>query len=394
MAESAKTHPISSDARQSAPLDLTSALDMDPTFIRGKTILITGGASGLGAAFFSAWAPHGATIVIGDIDIEGGKSLVDRVKTETGSQKLHFLKLDVKSWRSQVAFFREAVKLSPHGGIDTVVANAGINIKEEAIGFENPAIDFDNNPNPPPPKFSTIDVNLFGMLYTTHLALYFLPRNPGSQRCSLTSTVSKTLRDRHLLLVGSLASLYPIPGHVPYGVSKHAVIALYRSLRTTAPIIHGVRLNLLCPYFIDTPLISTSGKLLLAGCALAKVQDAVKAAARFVADPTCIGRSLVVGPRVKIRCPKDENGDFLAGGDGVPNVSELYEYLASEEVEGDDVLEKAIWECYAHDLEDSDVFVRRVVQLTKAAAKARGTRGFVKDIFKLLTSRFDRRSKN
>lgn len=389
MAETQDVQPVSD---RPAPMDLKSALETNPKFLRGKTIVITGGASGIGAAIFSAWAAHGPTILVGDTDTERGNALINRVTQETGNQRLHFMRLDVCSWISQVRFFQEAVKLSPHGGIDTVVANAGVSRNEEERSFQDPQLDLGNSRQyPSAPPLTTISVNLIGVLFTTHLALYYLSNNPGSQTCSPDASPQMTLRDRHLLLVGSLASLYPIPGQVLYGVSKHAVIGLYRSLRTTAPITHGIRVNILCPYFIDTPLLSNAGRALLSGCALAKIDDAVKAATRFAADPTCIGRALVVGPRVTTKKKNQKNGKDLAGAASVPNVNELYEYLKAEH-DGEDVTETAIWECYAHDLEDSDEFMRRVINLTKAAAKLRGTRGFMKDVLKLLTSPLSRRS--
>lgn len=393
MADTDELHPISAEARQSAPLDLSSALTMDPTFIRGKTILITGGASGFGAAFFTAWAAHGATIIIGDVNIMLGRTLVERVKAQTGNNNLYFRPLDVSCWRSQVLFFREAARLSPHGGIDTVVANAGTNDPREAFGFENPQVDYQNAIDPPAPKFKTIDVNLYGVMYTSHLAMHFLPLNPGSKDCSPNAEISDTPRDRHLLFIGSVASLYPLPGQAPYGVSKHGVLALYRSLRITAPINHGMRVNILCPYFVHTPILSVPGRAMLAGSAVANIEDVVSAATRFVADPACIGRSLVVGPKIKIRTPTNEDGHILAGADGLPDIENLFENLMTEEHNGANIQERAIWECYAHDLDDSDLFMRRVIKLTKAAAKLRGKRGFVKDILKLVPSMFRRREK-
>ncbi|KAK2758015.1 hypothetical protein FQN54_004421 [Arachnomyces sp. PD_36] len=401
MGDPSKMQPVSSKARQSPPLDLTSALKADPSFIRGKTIVITGGASGIGAGLFTAWAAHGATIIIGDIDAERGEELVEYVKEQTGNERLHFVRVDVKDWRSQLQFFRVAVNLSPSKGIDCVVANAGVNDTKESVEFESPTLDYMTAKSPPPPSFSTMSVNLYGVLYTTHLALYFLARNPGSQTVSPNVDVSNALRDRHLLLVGSLASLYPIPGQTMYNISKHSILALFRSLRMTAPIKSGVRVNLLCPYFIDTPIISHLGRALLTGAALANKEDAVAAATRFVADPTCIGRALVVAPRLKVRSPTDEDGNALAGAASVPDMGDVYELMSDyEKQQGEgageggsagDFQERAVWECYAHDMEDSDLFTRRVLKLSKAATKVRGARGTIKDMAKLVSRPIRRR---
>lgn len=86
---------------------------------------------------------------------------------------------------------------------------------------------------------------------------------------------------------------------------------------------------MLCPYFIDTPLINGAGRAILAGTALGKPDDVVDAATRFTADTRICGRALVVGPKVKL----DEQGNLLEVG--------------CKEVG----YESASWECYADDLE-------------------------------------------
>lgn len=93
---------------------------------RGKTIAITGGASGFGAGFVRKWALHGATVIVGDINVRGAEKLVAEVRAETGKENVHFVECNVCDWLSQVNFFKQAVRLSGHGGIDMVVANAGI----------------------------------------------------------------------------------------------------------------------------------------------------------------------------------------------------------------------------------------------------------------------------
>lgn len=104
---------------QSAPLDVS--VPYDAAWVKGKVILITGGASGFGAGFVRHWAQHGATVVIGDINVPKGEALCrDINKGLTGASKAHFVHCDVTDWQSQVNLFKAAVKLSPHGGIDCV----------------------------------------------------------------------------------------------------------------------------------------------------------------------------------------------------------------------------------------------------------------------------------
>ena len=115
--------------RQSKPVDVSEPYDV--ASLAGKTIIITGGASGFGEGFFRKWADAGANVIIGDVNKAKGNALVEEVRKATGSKDHHFLYCDVTNWQSQVDFFRSATKLSPHGGIDVVVANAGITGQSE-----------------------------------------------------------------------------------------------------------------------------------------------------------------------------------------------------------------------------------------------------------------------
>ncbi len=338
--------------RQSTPLDFTTVTD--DAWVKDKTIVITGGASGFGAAFLKRWAAAGATVIIGDINVKGGDQLVRDVSKSTGNTNIHFFQCDVTNWKSQVQFFKHAVKVSPHGGIDTVVANAGIidanPTFEKPVGLD--AVD------PPAPKFGVLDVNLMGVMYTTHLALFYLPRNPGSSAASAKSDRAKSSRDRHLVLLSSIAGIAPIPGQTLYAVSKHAVVGLYRNLRCSA-FMHGVRVNLICPYFIDTPMLDARVRVMLAGGAYGQPEDVVEAATKFVADPSILGRAVMVGPKLKAQ---EEDGQWkLAEGD-----------KPGEEM--------AIREIYAHDFEETEIFTRNMIGIMNRVVEIRGWAGWVADM--------------
>ncbi|KAK2804622.1 hypothetical protein FQN51_001823 [Onygenales sp. PD_10] len=373
---------------QSYPMDFNASIPAD--FVRGKTILLTGGASGFGARFFSRWASQGATVIIGDINTAAGTALVARVREETKNPNLHFLPLDVTSWPSQVEFFREAAKLSPHGGIDTVVANAGINKLDESRGFETPTIDYQTHPNPPAPSFTTIDVNLTGTLYTVHLALSYLPKNPGSTRCSANPSSEVAERDRHILLLGSIAGMIPLTSQIPYCISKHGVMGLFRTLRNTAPISLGIRVNMLCPYFVDTPILGTPGKVFMSGVALADIEHVIDAGSRFVADPRCVGRSVAIAPKLRVRSPLSGGGDGIVaeripgmgGSSGVPDEVDIYDLTPAGNEGGAqrEVRDIAIWEVYVHDADEMEMFGRRMVNILLATTRIRGWVMFVVDL--------------
>ncbi|KAI4203430.1 MAG: hypothetical protein LQ346_001779 [Caloplaca aetnensis] len=354
MPQEAAKHPLVDLVRQSPPFDVDHV--PDDAWMKDKVVLITGGASGFGAGFLKRWAAAGAVIIAADINVKNGDQLVQEVKKATGNPNLYFLHCDVTDWQSQVNLFREAAKLSPHGGIDTVVANAGISQGKRP--FEEP-IDLDRA-HPPPPDTAVLDVNLTGVVYTTYLALWYLPRNPGSSPASPDSRPSETHRDRHLMLMASVAGLMPIPAAPLYGASKHGVIGLYRTLRSSS-FMHGVRVSMLCPYFIDTPMADTSVRVAMAGGTLGEVGDVVEAATRFAADPRVVGRAVVVGPKLKVK--QDEAGDWRL-----------------VEGEDQDAEQRAIWEIYPHDFESSDVFQRRLVSLMNRVTEIRGWTGWAQDM--------------
>lgn len=88
----------------------------------GKVALISGAASGLGAAEAELFAREGARVVVGDIQIEAGQSVVDRIVAAGGDAA--FTPLDVtsaESWQQAVRFAVDRC-----GGLTTLVNNAGI----------------------------------------------------------------------------------------------------------------------------------------------------------------------------------------------------------------------------------------------------------------------------
>ncbi|EXJ81200.1 hypothetical protein A1O3_07490 [Capronia epimyces CBS 606.96] len=338
--------------------------------LRDKTIVITGGASGFGATCFRAWASDGANVIIGDINSTKGTELVAAVRQATGNSHLHFLPLDVTSWASQAAFFKQAAELSPHGGIDCVVANAGIADAKENAAFEEPPdyehyqhspSDADGETAPQAPSLKTLDVNLYGLIYTAHLALSYLARNPDSQACNVQTPAAP--RDRHLLLVSSIAGLAGLPSQPLYAAAKHGVVGLFRTLRLITPIKHGIRVNMINPYFVDTPILGTLGSLVLAGGGMATIDSVLDATTRLVADQGIIGRALVIGPKTAAEHAR----------------------IVGLEL---DAADQAVWDVHADDFEQSDLFTRRIIGVTNLVTRARGWAGVATDIANKASSGF------
>lgn len=183
----------------------------------GKVALVTGGASGIGAAIARRFASGGARVVISDVDPAG-----ETIAREIGGA---FVRTDVTRRADNIAAVRTATER--FGSLDIAVLNAGIG---EQGGFVE---DFR-----PEHYRDLVSVNLDGVVYGMHAALeVFAERGSGA-----------------ILVTSSLAGLSESPMNPLYAATKHAVIGLVRSV---APVVadRGITVNALCPTFIDTPIL-------------------------------------------------------------------------------------------------------------------------------------------
>lgn len=100
--------------QDSGPVDCTGSVDTSS--LKGKTAIVTGGASGIGREYVRALAKADVNVVIADLSEENGK----KVQQET-SGSTNFVRCDVTSWESQLAMFKKAREFSPNKEIDIVV---------------------------------------------------------------------------------------------------------------------------------------------------------------------------------------------------------------------------------------------------------------------------------
>jgi len=91
------------------------------SFLKGKVILITGGASGIGQATALAFGREGASVVIGDLDGAGGEKTVADIRQKGGEAR--FVRMDVTQSADIQHLVAEAVK--QYGGLDYAFNNAG-----------------------------------------------------------------------------------------------------------------------------------------------------------------------------------------------------------------------------------------------------------------------------
>ena len=95
---------------------------VDLQALEGRSILITGGASGLGRDTVSAFVAAGAYVTI--VDVQNAEAHVKELTASGGH--VQFVKCDASSWVAQVEAFKQASAFSPRGVLDDVLLFAGV----------------------------------------------------------------------------------------------------------------------------------------------------------------------------------------------------------------------------------------------------------------------------
>lgn len=122
-----------------------------------KSIIVTGGASGIGLAMTKYFAEQGHKIAVLDVNASQGPSIISAVQDQYPHSMLTFRKCDVSSWDEQAKVFKEINEL--HGGIDIVMANAGLSDRGANT------ITILDEEEPSAPNLVTVNVNFVGVLY-------------------------------------------------------------------------------------------------------------------------------------------------------------------------------------------------------------------------------------
>ncbi len=214
--------------------------------VRGKVVVITGGARGIGLATATALHNLGAKVAIGDVDEV-------RVKESGAALGLDvYGKLDVTDPHSFAEFLDEVERQL--GPIDVLVNNAGIMPLGRVID------------EPDAVTRRVLDINVYGVILGSKLAVQRMaPRRSG-----------------HVINVASLAGETYIAGAATYCASKHAVIGFTDAARIENRL-SGVKFSIVMPTFVNTELIAgTSGAK---GIKNAEPSDIAEAIVRLVAHP-------------------------------------------------------------------------------------------------------------
>ena len=194
-----------------------------PRTLAGRVVAITGAARGIGRATAQALVREGATVAIGDLDLE----VAERTAGEIGPRAAAFA-LDVTD-RASFERFLESVE-ARFGAVDALVNNAGIML----LG---PFVDEDDAT-----ARRMVDINVHGVMLGMKLALpRFVARGEG-----------------HLINIASAAGKAPYPGGATYCGTKHFVVGVSETVRGELRGT-GVDLSVVMPVVVDTELASGVG---------------------------------------------------------------------------------------------------------------------------------------
>ncbi|XP_077135631.1 15-hydroxyprostaglandin dehydrogenase [NAD(+)] [Ranitomeya variabilis] len=195
-------------------------------YANGKVALVTGAAQGIGRAMVEELLNKGAALAMVDQNRIAGEQCKASLDEQFGSNRTLFIQCDVTDQEQLRDAFQKTVE--HFGRLDILVNNAGVNNEKD---WEK-----------------TIEVNLISVIRGTYIGLELMNKKNGGQGGVIIN-------------ISSLAGLMPAAYQPVYSASKHGVIGFTRSIAALASIgNYGVRVNTVCPAFVDTPLLESIDK--------------------------------------------------------------------------------------------------------------------------------------
>jgi short-subunit dehydrogenase len=191
--------------------------------LRGKNVVVTGAASGIGKATAELLAKKGARLYLCDLD----ETKLGAVAVSLGAAVAMVRRVDV-SKRADVETFAKEVE-SAIGAVDVLVNNAGVGLAGNIL--ETSLDDWE----------WVLGVNLWGVIHGCH---FFVPRMVAAKR-------------GHIVNVASGLGLLAAPDVIGYSTSKFAVVGLSESMRAELHA-HGIGVSTICPGIIDTNIVQTT----------------------------------------------------------------------------------------------------------------------------------------
>ncbi len=192
--------------------------------LAGKVAIVTGGASGIGAATVRRFVEEGARVIVADINDEAGQALADEL-----GPACRFVHCDHTDRADNEAVVGHAIE--EWGGLDILHNNAG-------TPFSGPFESVDDAT-----LARVVDVNMAGPFRLTQAALPALRERAHANPSGAV-----------VLFTASLQAIMARPNFTPYTTVKHGIIGLVRGLALElAPV--NIRVNAICPAATDTPML-------------------------------------------------------------------------------------------------------------------------------------------